>query len=445
MMSPAEAAFLVGESTKHPRHVGVLQIFERPADAGPRFLEVLHRKLLSFSDIRPELRRKPRGAVRGIGQAWWTDDRNMDLPKHVRVWTIAQPGGEEELFATVSRLHGEPLDNGRPLWELHLIGGLEDDRFAIYTKLHHSLADEFTAMRYATSALADEPEDTGRPMWADTPVAKPVQQGGFNPFKALTSTITSAAGSSSELLQLAGRTVVGQTQIGGPAPRTLLDHSHGGHWRVTARSWPVGRLSAIAGKTRTGRADVAIAMCAGALRRYLTEHDTLPRRSLIASVPQAVRSSDAQRGYDALGIGLLSLATDIADPVRRLEKVSDGLNTATRGLTGMTPLQLKASAMTLASVPAATIGVTRTGDLSPKLFNVTVSFIPGPRDSAFLDGALLDAIYPIAIPNDGQALNISITTYEDWVMFGVTACGRQIAEPRVVLDYLEDALAELEP
>ncbi|MDN5857586.1 MAG: wax ester/triacylglycerol synthase family O-acyltransferase, partial [Pseudonocardia sp.] len=157
VMLPADSMFLIGESREHPMHVGGLQLYRKPAGAGPDHVGEVFRELLTYTEVRRLLRRRPADPVSSLGQLWWTDDDDIDLEYHVRLSALPRPGKVRQLLELVSRLHGTLLDRHRPLWEFHLIDGLEDDRFATYMKIHHSIVDGVAAMSLLTDTLAPDP------------------------------------------------------------------------------------------------------------------------------------------------------------------------------------------------------------------------------------------------------------------------------------------------
>jgi hypothetical protein len=130
-MPPTDSMFLLMESREHPMHVGGLQLFKKPADAGPDYVESIYRDLLDKHSVRPLFRRRPMGPVNSVGQWFWQDDDQLDLDYHVRRSALPSPGRIRELFELTSRWHSTLLDRHRPLWETHFIEGLQDDRFPI--------------------------------------------------------------------------------------------------------------------------------------------------------------------------------------------------------------------------------------------------------------------------------------------------------------------------
>ena len=173
-MSPTDSVFLTVESAQTPMHVGGLELFEPPADfAGPEELFSRLTTGAAASDVAPLFRKRAHRSLGTAGQWAWEEDRDFDLRHHVRHNSLPQPGRVLELLALCSRLHSTLLDRERPLWELHVIEGLADGRFALYLKVHHALLDGVSAQRLLQRVLTKDPADRDLPPpWANRPAAK---------------------------------------------------------------------------------------------------------------------------------------------------------------------------------------------------------------------------------------------------------------------------------
>jgi diacylglycerol O-acyltransferase / wax synthase len=147
VVSPLDAMFLLMEAREKPAHVGGMQLFQAPEAAPPDFLSRMYEDAIgSPGEVRSLFTKRPHRAG-GFGPWTWQPDDKFDLEYHVRHSALPHPGRIRELLALVSRLHGSLLDRNRPLWEAHLIEGVEDGRFALYSKVHHALLDGASAMR----------------------------------------------------------------------------------------------------------------------------------------------------------------------------------------------------------------------------------------------------------------------------------------------------------
>src|SRR3954454_24064548 len=181
LMSPADSMFLIPESREQPMHVGSLQLFELPEGADRGLIRQTYESMLTMTDVAPTFRRRPHRSLTTAGQWAWIDDEDIDLEHHVRHSALPEPGRVRELLALVSRLHGSLLDRQRPMWEMHVIEGLDQDRFAVYTKLHHSVMDGVSGLRLLQRTLSESPDELTTPaFWAPRPrrTDRPASGGG---------------------------------------------------------------------------------------------------------------------------------------------------------------------------------------------------------------------------------------------------------------------------
>src|SRR3954467_12752392 len=178
LMPPQDSMFLIPESREQPMHVGSLQLFELPEGADRSLIRETYEGLIASTDVGPLFRRRPFRSWSTLGQWSWIDDDDIDLEHHVRHSALPEPGRVRELLALVSRLHGPPLDRQRPVWEMHVIEGLTENRFAVYTKLHHAVMDGVSGLRLLQRTLSEDPGDrTARAFWAPRP-RRPSNGGG---------------------------------------------------------------------------------------------------------------------------------------------------------------------------------------------------------------------------------------------------------------------------
>src|ERR1700741_839614 len=158
LISPLDNIVLLGESREHPMHVGGLQLFVPPDGAGPGFVRDTYEAMLSCTDVQPNFRKHP-AVSGGITNVAWVEDKDVELVRHLRRSALPSPGKVRDLLELTSRLHGTLLDRHRPLWEAHLVEGLQDGRYAVYTKYHHSLMDGVSALRLMQRAFTTHPDD----------------------------------------------------------------------------------------------------------------------------------------------------------------------------------------------------------------------------------------------------------------------------------------------
>ncbi|MEU3273311.1 wax ester/triacylglycerol synthase family O-acyltransferase [Saccharomonospora sp. NPDC006951] len=450
MMPVTDSMFLLIETREHPMHVGGLELFTPPEDAGPDYLSELRQKMLDSTSMRALFRRRPARPVNTMGYLAWATDAELDLDYHFRHSALPQPGRVRELLELTSRWHSTLLDRHRPLWEIHLIEGLNDGRFAMYTKIHHALLDGVSALRQLQSTLSDSPEPglADPAPWASTRASGPSRNGSGptsllrltgNSARQLAGVPQAAARVASEAFREHALTLPLQ------APKTMLNVPIGGARRFAAQSWPVERVRQVATNAGVSRNDVVLAMCAGALRDYLIEQRALPDAPLVAMVPMSLRgrrdSEEAQGNQ--IGALLCNLGTDQADPTQRLAVIARSMRDGKRIFKQLTPLQvLLLSAVNIAPLGASPVPGFVNNTRPP--FNIVISNVPGPRKQMYWNGASLDGIYPASVLLDGQALNITLTNNGDNLDFGITGCRRSVPHLQRLLVHLDTALAELE-
>ncbi|AMO63826.1 diacylglycerol O-acyltransferase [Mycolicibacterium phlei] len=445
-ISPTDAIFLLGESREHPMHVGGLQLFEPPEGAGPDFLRELYEGLIAQTDVQPTFRKHP-AFFGGVTNLVWSQAKEVELDYHMRRSAVPSPGRVRELLELISRLHGVLLDRHRPLWEAHLIEGLGDGRFALYTKVHHSLIDGVSAMKLLQRVLSTDPADTAnRAPWS---LPQRRRSDGQSSGPSLLQTVGQLAGSVAGLapstLSLA-RAALLEQELTLPyrAPKTMFNVRIGGARRVAAQSWPLERIRAVKEAAGVTVNDVVLAMCSGALRAYLDEQHALPDTPLVAMVPVSLRSeSEADAGGNLVGAILCDLATNTDDPVRRLETIAKSMTANKKVYSGLPRMQqLAVSAFLIGGVAFGLLpGVVRS---TPPPFNIVISNVPGGREPLYWKGARLTGSYPFSIPLDGQALNITLANNADNLDFGLVGDRRNVPHLQRLLGHLETSLKDLE-
>lgn len=450
IMPVTDSMFLLAESREHPMHVGGLQLFELPDGAGPDYVNDFHRQLLSLVDVRELFRRRPRGPVGSVGQFAWTNDDQLDLEYHVRLSGLPRPGRVRELLELTSRLHGHLLDRHRPLWEFTMMEGLQGNRFATYTKVHHALLDGVSALRLLQATLSEDPSDMEvRPPWSprvrsDVFSGAKRESDGFDPMRALTELVKEVRGFGTAATKLVNEAFREQAAtLSFQAPRSMFNVSITGARRFAAQGWPLDRIKAVGKAAGATMNDVMLAMCSGALRKYLLDLGALPDKPLVAAIPMSLRAGSADFGGNAIGLILCNLATTEADAGDRLATIHDSMLRGKAIYHGMSRLQITAlSALPL--IPLAIGMIPGMVKVTPPAFNVLISNVPGPRKPLYWNGARMQGVYPLSIPYEGQALNITVTSYAGSLEFGLTGCRRTVPHLQRLLGLLEDSLVELE-
>ena len=459
-IDPTSVAFLLAENRNMPMHVGALQLFRKPEGAGRGYVREMFEAMSEVDEIAPLFLRRPHRSARTAGQLVWKPDDEFDVEHHVRHSALPKPGRVRELLELCSRLHSTRLAWERPLWESTVIEGMRDGRVAMYTKIHHALVDGVSAMRLMQSVLSTDPERRDMPPpWGVMPERPKATREQDRPETTLSEVSTralatamgitaEAAGLPGALIRTLTKSVRNETSaLSLFAPRTMLNRSITGSRRFAAQDWPVERIRAVGKATGTTINDVVIAMCSGALRTYLLELDALPEPSLVAMVPVGLNAKQSHlasaEGGNALGSIMVQMGTDRPDAADRLDAVHRSMVDGKEALSSMTPVQILAMSA-LGQAPAILTPMLRMQGIVRPPYNVIISNVPGPRTTHYWNGAQLLGTYPLSIPINGMALNITCTSYDGLMCFGLTGCRRTVPHLQRLLTFLDDELRALE-
>lgn len=468
---PLDAMFLWGETAETMMHVASLMPFTPPEGAGPEFLEQVYEEMLGAPVCSPWNQRLTHPHIlRHPAQAWVEDD-HFDLDYHVRRSALPSPGDERQLGIVVSRLHSNQLDFSRPPWEVHLIEGLEGGRYAVYTKVHHSLVDGYTGTRIQQKSMSDDPGDDSTPFffsvdpWSGKPSGHPEEAPASGGVLAAPKRVLGAAtGTARTAARTAGalaNTGVGtakavarleltrspDTALVDPtsAPNSIFNARTSRNRRLATQQYDLARVKAIAKASGGTVNDVVMAICGGGLRCYLDELGDLPAKPLIAFMPVNLRDEGDEGGGNRVGVTLASMGTHLKDPRERLEAVIASTSQAKQQMRGMKQLTVLAySGYLLAPAAAQLVGaLTGVGQALPKTINLVLSNLAGPSHTLYMRGARLEAIYPISIPVHGMALNITLESYDGTLCFGFVGCRDAVPSLQRLAVYTGEALEEL--
>lgn len=451
-MPPTDSMFLLAESREHPMHVGGLQLFTPPEGAGPDFVREVLESFRSH-DVSPLFRKRPAEPVGSLGNTWWKVDDAIDFEYHVRHSAVPQPGRIRELLQLTSRWHGSLLDRHRPLWEAHVVEGLADGRFAVYSKVHHSMVDGVGALGLMKRSLSVDPDARDCvPPWAlpSRGGSGPRERRAIDPLGVLRAgadVVGDLAGLLPATLRIANQVIRDGDVTLPRAPKTILNGPVGGARRFAAQSWEIERIQRVAKSSATTLNDVVLAMVSGALRQYLIDQHALPDDPMTAMVPISLAmradSAGASDGGNAVGAIVVNLATDREHGATRLEEIAYSSRQAKKIMGDLTPTQILAFSA-LQMLPLAMTPVPGFVRYTHPPFNVIISNVPGPKEPRYFNGAKLEGMYPVSIVLDGQALNITLTSRDRYLDFGLIGCRRSVPSLQRLLTHLESSLAELE-
>ncbi len=448
-MKALDAGFFFAEKADAPAHFGPLIILSKPHDAPKNYVRNLvdeWRQTREFSSpFNYRLKLLPTPA--------WTvlDNDDIDLDFHFRHIALPAPGDERELGILISRLHSYPLERKRPLWECYLIEGLQNDRFALFLKLHHGQLDGMGAVRLIGRFLSTDVKDQGaRPPWSigmerNKPVrpSKSRLQKTVGAWQQMANALPEAALSLGKVYFDAVTGAEHAAVAPFQAPNTILNGRIGRSRSYATQHYTLERLRRVAKCANVTINDVFLSMCGSALRRYLQEFSELPKKSLIAQVPVNVRpDKDASVG-NALAFIYVSLGTDIDDPLERLSRVRESTSAAKAVHQDLSSQAIDPYTM-MQQAPWITQVVSDTSGRLPPVSNLVISNVPGSADRLFLGGARVEHIYGPSVLFHGQALNITLSSYAGDLDAGFTGCRTSLPSMQKLAVYTRRELEALE-
>lgn len=445
-LGPIDLIFLSLESRKQPMHVAGLFLFKLPENAPSDFVWQLVQKIRA-SEEQPV---QPFNQV--LNGYFWDRDIEFDIDQHFRHISLPKPGRVRELLTYVSQEHSALLDRAKPLWECHIIEGIEGNRFAMYMKMHHAMTDGVGGMKLVQRALSTSQFDEEvTPPWAKKSTRH--KKAGITISKT-TQFFNSVAKQVQIAPNVTREVYTAITQRKDPnyvsvfqAPRSILNQPVSASRRFAAQSYELERFRNVAKKLSTVLGekftlnDVILAICSGAMRAYLSNQNALPAKPLIAMVPISLRKDDDDSS-NAIAFILANLATHLSDPLERITTIRNSVQNSKDRMSRMTPGEI----LNYTGIVFSLAGLNLVTGLAPKVqaFNIVISNVPGPKEALYLGGAALDALYPVSIVLDGQATNITLTSYLDKLEVGIIACRKKLPSIQSLLGLLEYEIVILE-
>lgn len=460
-LSGIDASFLHLETPEMPMHVGSLNIFDLPEGYEGDFYEGVRAHIASRMHLASVFESKLAQMPFELSNPVWVDDNDIDLDYHLRRVVLSKPGTFKQLEQLVGRLHSSLLDRSRPLWEFYVIEGLETGQPAIYAKVHHAAVDgqAGVALAKALYDLTPEPRQIKLPrrqrgnqyQLGVAELATAAMQNTVQQYVKLITTLPNAMRAmASVAVPKFGE--IAPTRLGLPknwsfGPKTPLNVSITNQRSFAARSVSLDEVKQISKRAEVTINDIVMAASSSALRRYLADYGALPATSLTAAVPLSLREAGNTDMNNQVTMMLVSLATDVADPLERLQAIKAS-SKSSKELTG----SLKAAIPTdfpsfgapwIMSGLALLFGRSKISDSIPPMANVAISNVPGANIPLFMAGAKLATYYPVSIPSHGVALNITVQSYNGSLDYGLTACRKAVPDVDDIADYVVEAHREL--
>lgn len=457
-LTGADATFLYMETPTSPMHVAGLAVLD-PSGVPDWGVDKMVDMVSTRLHLAPPYRRRLKGVPFGLHHPVWVEDPDFDLEWHIRNIAVPPPGGARELGKLAAHLMSLPLDRSHPLWEMWLIEGLEHGYVGVLTKVHHAAIDGASGNELTVSIYDLTPEGNVVPPpeepWSPDHVPSDLEMLGYalnslarQPLRAIRTARRTAA-VALNLRQL-NRRLPDTDPPPAPlsAPRTSINAALTPQRSYAFTTLSLADVKQVKNAFGTTVNDVVLALCGGALRRYFDERGEGIEGPLVAMVPVSVRSEAEKSAMgNRVSSAMATLATDVDDPVDRLQAVHRGMERAKeqQKVIGADMLQdwTEFAAPAVFSRAARLYSRTRIADRHRPLFNVTISNVPGPPFPLYSAGARLVANYPMGPIFDGGGLNMTVMSYQDSMDFGLVACPDVVDDVWAIADHLGEALEEL--
>jgi WS/DGAT/MGAT family acyltransferase len=459
-LTGVDATFLHLETPQTPMHVASLSLFDLPPGYRRDFHAVVKHTLGRRLHQAAVLSRKLAPMPLQFANPVWVDADDIDLDHHVQHVILPPPGTLEQFEDCAARLHGELLDRDRPLWRLYVIDGLASGQVGYYFKAHHAALDGQAGVHLARTLF----DLNARPRAGGDGSAGAVRAEQPGTLELGAAALRHDAGQYVKLLRhlpdvartLAGLFVDGDGSAPAPGrlgqnfafgPRTPLNVPITAERTFAALSLPLDALKGIAAAHDAKLNDVVLALCSGALRRYLAHHGGIPKKPLTAAMPISVRGAGNTDFTTQATMPLVNLHTQLADPVRRLLAIRDAagaVKAMVRRVKGVVPMDFPSIGVPWVMRGLAELyGRSHVSGIAPPLANVVISNIPGPQVPLYAAGARMRTYWPLSIVEHGLGLNITVMSYAGEMGFGFTAARVAVPDARALTRALTATFDEL--
>jgi len=495
-LSSMDASFLYLETPEMPMHVGSMAIFRLPEDYKGNFFEDFKAMIASRLHVAPILKSRLEKAPLDIDHPSWVEDDQFDIDRHIFRGSLPAPYDRATLERIVGWMHAKLLNRARPLWEFYVFEGMKDNEIGLYSKMHHACIDggagaALTNMIYDVTPVPreikppkakrkDGPEpreiaanliDSYQQLWRQpfdgksTPKSIDLPRSGKSDLGSIlfdnamfqiesavkfASSVPAMLKSVSDVLGKISDPESRESIAGMASPPTILNKSISSERSFAGTSISLTKAKALAKQSGGKLNDVVLALSSGVVRRYLLERGALPAKAMTAAVPISLREEGNTEANNQVFGMICSIATNIEDPKARLEAI---IAQSTKSKEMSHPLRALMPQVSNISMLGAPIMVqvfallySRSGlsDVLPPAANITVSNVPGPRQTLYAAGAELLHIFPVSISTHGMALNITVQSYRDQLDFGFIAGANIIPHVQVLCDMLPEEFDVLE-
>ncbi len=450
-LSLLDLGFFIAESAASPKHVAGLMICKRPPKSTIGFAKKLYKDYLTFTDVMPPFNRVIVFSTSAMPHWQETD---VDVSQHLFYHQLAKgKNNRQGLYDFVSALHTPMLDRSRPLWEVHVIDGLDEGRFAIYSKMHHAYADGVTMTRWTTEGASESPDDQDlTPVWT-------LRHGGHTAKlkkrnqEKMQSAWKEVGGTSRRFLgigRLAAMLFLESVKLTKNAialpfvssAKTPLTGQVTSGRQFTTAGVSMERVDRIRKRTRSTLNHIALTCLDGALRRYLSDQGVELARPIIIQMPVNLRKEGEKTAGNKIGIILVELSPPTLDPYVRLRNIGFSLRNVRTMIDNVAPEAIESYTI-ITGLVAQIAEMLKLSNSLPPMGNTLVSNVPGPKQHLYINGAKVLEMHPISTLPPSNLLNITLFSYAGDLFFGLIATD-ELPNLHRLGEYVQEAFTELE-
>jgi diacylglycerol O-acyltransferase len=453
-----DATFLYMETPSLHMHVSMVAVLDPSTVPGGYSYQKLRDVVGARLALVPVFRRRLVEVPFRLGHPYWIDDQTFDLDFHMHHSALPAPGGVEELARFVGDVCSRQLDRSKPLWEMHIVEGLEHGRVAMVSKIHHSTIDGVSGAELLAQLFDLEADPAPREL-PETPTGTDPMPSDLLLIARALSTRLAAPINITRLAWRTGRSVLNVRRVRRSpddtrgalpltTPRTSLNAAITPHRKVAFATVGLDDVKELKNALHATVNDVILGICTGVLRRYLEGRGELPDDPLVATVPVSVHPATAhRRGANKVSAMFVSLPCRTDDPVERVEiirSVTKGAKSEHNALGADVLLNWAEHASpSVFSAAARTYTRLRLADRHRPIHSLVISNVPGPDFPLYVGGAEIVAAFPLGPVMDGAGLNITVMSHRGVLNWGLIACTESVPGVDAIAAAIPDVLDEL--
>ena len=442
--------FFLTETQDNPRHVGSVLIFRRPRGGGATVVQEIvdaYRR----ARPRPPFNRVP--VFRRTGLPEWREVDTFDPSHHILHLALPAPGSDEQLHQLIAELHAPMLERHRPGWKVYVIEGLSGGRFALYHKVHHALVDGESGMAILRKSLSDSPTDRRiRATVGERHVPRPrpephgLREAAEKEASRLARRSLSVGRGSARLIESMIEGLSGYSQSrtrAFTAPYTPMNEPIYNARSITHLVLPLPAMKSAARAWDTTLNDVALCILDAGINRYLKAMGRTPDRPLVSLCPISLRVEGATEATTMVSAMWPPLGPVSAPIDQRLKNIIANTRSAKAQLRSLGKDAAYSFAV-MAFAMSETLAIAQPEAMGLRPANVLISNVRGPTETLYLNGARLEALFPVSTLIVAIGLNVTLMSYANKVILGFTANGSALPEVESLARYTQDAFAALE-